>query len=428
MGASTLLPSLAEQDFAQAFARMRGGHPEGEREKAFARFSRAGLPTRKVESWHYTDLRGKLRQAPPLASAPTEADRVFAASLRDREAATNTLKLVLVDGFFAPDLSDDISAVAGLTVRALTAAQDSAALGEGVADALLDLNAVFAGDGVAIEIAAGARIEKPIEILSLCCATGAQSRFSRQWLTLGAGAQAALLETRAEGVGGFGDSALFLDLGDDARLDYACRCEGSAPVEVQSVVAILGARSHLRATALLADAPFLRRQFYVNCRGEGAEVHLAGAALLSQQNHADTTLQVVHDAPSCFSRETFKYVLADDAEGVFQGRIVAQPHAQKTDGKMLCRALVLSDKASMSVKPELEIFADDVACGHGASCAKLDASELFYMESRGIPHAEAQAILIEAFASEAFDILPDGLLRDVLQADLARILATGVFG
>lgn len=425
MGARTLTPSPAEQAFAQAFARFRG--PEGDREAAFARFSRAGLPTRKVESWHYSDLRAKLRQAPPLASAPDAADRAFAACVRDRESATKTFKLVLVDGFFAPDLSDDVAAVPGLTVRALSAAQVPASLGEGVADALLDLNAVFAGDGVAIDVAAGARLEKPIEILSLCGATGAQSRFSRNRLALGAGAQAALLETRAEGVGGFGDSALFLDLGEGARLDYACRCKSSAPVEVQSVVARLGAHSHLRATALLADAPFLRRQLYVDCRGEGAEVHLSGAALLNQQNHADTTLQVVHDAPACLSRETFKYVLADDAEGVFQGRIVAQPHAQKTDGKMLCRSLVLSDKASMSVKPELEIFADDVACGHGASCAKVDASELFYMESRGIPRPEAQAILIEAFAAEAFDTLPDGLLRDVLQADLARILASGAF-
>jgi Fe-S cluster assembly protein SufD len=426
MGAQTMMPNTAEQEFAQAFARLRGANPE--RERAFARFSRAGLPTRRVESWHYSDLRAKLRQAPPLAGAPSKLDRTFAVSLRDRASATNTLKLVLIDGFFAPDLSDDFSTIPGLTVRAFSAAQNPVELGEGVVDALLDLNAVFAGDGVAIEIAAGARPEKPIEILSLCGATGAQSRFSRNLLVLGAGAQATLLETRAEGVGGFGDSALFLDIGDDGRLDYACRCESSAPVEVQSVVTRLGARSHLRATALLADAPFLRRQVYVSCRSEGAEVHLSGAALLNQQNHADTTLQVLHDAPGCLSRETFKYVLADESEGVFQGRIVAQPHAQKTDGKMLCRSLVLSDKASMSVKPELEIFADDVACGHGASCAKLDASELFYMESRGIPQAEAQAILIEAFASEAFDILPDGLLRNVLQADLARILATGMFG
>ena len=136
---------------------------------------------------------------------------------------------------------------------------------------------------------------------------------------------------------------------------------------------------------------------------------------------------MTHDAPSCVSRETFKYVLADQANGVFQGRIVVPPHAQKTDGKMMCRGLLLSDDASMSVKPELEIFADDVACGHGAACAKLDAAQIFYMESRGVPKPQAQAILIEAFASETFDILHDDFLREILQADLARILATGVF-
>ena len=131
--------------------------------------------------------------------------------------------------------------------------------------------------------------------------------------------------------------------------------------------------------------------------------------------------------PSCLSRETFKYVLADQANGVFQGKIVVPPHAQKTDGKMLCRGLLLSDDAAMSAKPELEIFADDVACGHGAACAKLDANQLFYMELRGIPRAQAQAILIEAFAAEAFDDLADESLRDLLNADLARLLAEGAF-
>ncbi len=166
---------------------------------------------------------------------------------------------------------------------------------------------------------------------------------------------------------------------------------------------------------------------FVTCAGENAQVHLSGAALLKGRDHADTTLTVTHEARACLSRETYKYVLAEQANGVFQGKIVVPPQAQKTDGKMLCRGLLLSDDAAMSVKPELEIFADDVACGHGAACAKLDATQIFYMESRGIPKPQAQAILIEAFAAEAFDILQDETLRDMLNADLARLLATGAF-
>jgi Fe-S cluster assembly protein SufD len=120
-------------------------------------------------------------------------------------------------------------------------------------------------------------------------------------------------------------------------------------------------------------------------------------------------------------------VLADQANGVFQGKIVVPPHAQKTDGKMLCRGLLLSDDAAMSAKPELEIFADDVACGHGAAVTKLDQNQVFYMESRGIPREEARAILVEAFAAEAFDLLDDEELRDMLKADLVRLLARGDF-
>jgi len=158
----------------------------------------------------------------------------------------------------------------------------------------------------------------------------------------------------------------------------------------------------------------------VLCQGEYSEVLLAGAALLNQQNHADTTLAVKHEAAHCLSRETFKYVLDDEAEGVFQGKISVDAQAQKTDGKMLCRGLVLSDNASMSAKPELEIFADDVVCGHGASCAKLDAAQVFYMESRGLPQDEAEAMLIETF-----DVLQNEFLRDVLLADLSQLLQKG---
>ncbi len=278
-----------------------------------------------------------------------------------------------------------------------------------------------------IEIAAGTRLERPIEIVALCGVEGGHSRFSRNLVSLGDGAQASLIETRAESVGGFGDSALFLSLGKSAELDYACRSQNSAPVDVQNFIVSLGAEAKLRATTLIAGSPFLRRQLFVTCAGANAELHLSGASLLAGRENCDTTLVVTHEAPSCLSRETFKYVLAEEANGVFQGKIVVPSQAQKTDGKMMCRGLLLSDDAALSVKPELEIFADDVACGHGAACGKLDANQLFYMESRGVPRPEAQAILIEAFAAEAFDILRDESMRDLLNADLKALLQNGAF-
>ncbi len=436
MGAPILTPTQAEQDLFRSFALARESfstREAAERQKAFDRFASAGLPTRRVESWHYTDLRAKLRQAPPISPAPDEASKDSA-----RKALENfggdTLKLVLVDGFFVAEISDDFSKISGVKIRHVSSLSpdDSAAeilrgLAGPVEDPVLDLNAAFACDGVAVEIDAGARLEKPIEIVSLCGATAGQSRFSRNLVILGEGARATLIETRAEGGEGFGDSALFLSLGEKSELDYACRAERSAAVETQTFVARLASQAQLRAASLIAGASFLRRQLFVSCVGEKAEIHLAGAALLKGREHADVTLNVTHDAPACISRETYKYVLAEQANGVFQGKIVVPPHAQKTDGKMLCRGLLLSEDAAMSSKPELEIFADDVACGHGAACSKLDAAQLFYMESRGIPKEQAQAILVEAFAGEAFDILRDESLRDLLSADLKALLHGGVF-
>jgi Fe-S cluster assembly protein SufD len=417
-----LNPTPAEQDFLKTSAPESA---EPERREALERFARSGLPSRRVEAWHYTDLRAKLRSAPPYATRP---DAAAVNRARERLTPSRRLRIVTLDGFFIPELSDDFSSAPGIKLRAL-AADDPILnqLARGAGDALLDLNAGLAQGGVVVEIAAGARVEPALELIALDGADGARSRFGRALVLLGEGARASLLETRAEGGEGFGDSALFLSLSRGAELDYACRALEGGAVDVQSLVARLDAHAQLRAVSLLAGAPFLRRQFFVSCAGERAEVHLSGAVLLRGREHVDATLTLTHDAPGCVSRETFKYVLADQSEGVFQGKIVVPPHAQKTDGKMLCRGLLLSDDAAMSAKPELEIFADDVACGHGAACARLDANQLFYMESRGVPRPQAEAILVEAFAAEAFDILRDDSLRDLLKDDLARLLAGGAF-
>jgi len=406
----TALPQKAEDEFA----RFLPADATASAKLFFEQFARAGLPGRRVESWHYSDLRAKLRTIPPPARAPDEAALALA---RQKLQACDRLRIVTIDGFFAPELSDDFFG-AGLDISPAGEADFPG----GAADPLIDLNAAFARGGFVLDIAAGAQIERVIEIVALAGAETDRSRFGRSLIRLGAGARAQILETRDEGFAGFGDSALFVELDEDAQLDYACRCRETAGVEVQSLIVVLSARAKLRAVSLLAQTPFLRRQFFVSLAGEGADLKVSGAAILGRNDHADTTLVVRHQAPACVSRETFKYVLGDHANGVFQGKIVVPPHAQKTDGKMLCRGLLLSDDAAMSAKPELEIFADDVACGHGAAVTKLDASQLFYLETRGIPHIEAEKILIDAFAADVFDDLNSEILRGVLRDDLSEIL------
>jgi Fe-S cluster assembly protein SufD len=150
--------------------------------------------------------------------------------------------------------------------------------------------------------------------------------------------------------------------------------------------------------------------------GEGSKLDISGAYLARRAEHIDTTLVVDHAVPRCESRELFKGVLDDHGRGVFQGKIIVRPDAQKTDGKQMSQALMLSEDAEFDSKPELEIYADDVVCGHGTTSAELDADLLFYCRSRGIPEKEARALMIESFIGEAIEKVANEQLRDALAA------------
>jgi len=160
----------------------------------------------------------------------------------------------------------------------------------------------------------------------------------------------------------------------------------------------------------------------VTMNGEGSELNVNGVNLLKGTQHGDTTLVVDHAVPNCTSREIFRAVVDDRAHSVFQGRIIVRPHAQKTDGKMMTRALLLSDEAEADNKPELEIFADDVTCGHGATAGALDESLLFYLRARGLPEKEAQALLIQAFVGEAIEGIANDDLREAAMIAAQRWL------
>jgi Fe-S cluster assembly protein SufD len=149
--------------------------------------------------------------------------------------------------------------------------------------------------------------------------------------------------------------------------------------------------------------------------GPGATAHLNAAQILSGSQHADFSTVVSHVAPSCSSRQTVKNVLAGRSRGVFQGKIEVARHAQKTDGYQMNQALLLSPDAEVDSKPELEIFADDVKCSHGATVGELDAEQMFYLRSRGIPDAEAKSILVRAFLAEALDAVADETIRGLLE-------------
>jgi Fe-S cluster assembly protein SufD len=170
-------------------------------------------------------------------------------------------------------------------------------------------------------------------------------------------------------------------------------------------------------------AALTRQQFFVTQTGPDVVLNLRGATMLRGRQHCDSTMVVDHALPGGTSRETFKTVLDDEARGVFQGKIIVRPHAQKTDGKMASHSLLLSEDAEADNKPELEIFADDVQCGHGATSGDLDEDLLFYLKARGIPHKEAEALLIQAFLGEAIEGVAHEGLREALIAPVTAWLA-----
>src|SRR5213079_2017900 len=165
----------------------------------------------------------------------------------------------------------------------------------------------------------------------------------------------------------------------------------------------------------------VRNQLFLRFSGEGTVANIRGATLLKNRQHADTTLVVDHAAAGCQAREVFKSVLDDESRGIFQGKIIVQPGAQQTDAKMASHALLLSDAAEADNKPELEIFADDVQCGHGATAGDLDEDLLFYLKARGIPAKDAEALLIQAFVGEAVE---HAGLRDALMEHVVAWLKT----
>jgi Fe-S cluster assembly protein SufD len=179
--------------------------------------------------------------------------------------------------------------------------------------------------------------------------------------------------------------------------------EGDGALHIASLLANIGARASFNQLGFVAGGALIRNQLFVRLAGEGATVDIKGAALLAGKQHADTTLAIDHTAANCQSRETFKAVVDDTARAVFQGKITVSQGAQKTDAKMMCRALLLSDEAEADSKPELEIFADDVQCGHGTTTGAIDEELRFYLMARGIPEKDAEALLVQAFVGEVIE-------------------------
>ncbi|HEU5018212.1 MAG TPA: Fe-S cluster assembly protein SufD [Pseudolabrys sp.] len=414
----------AEQALARTYGATRDNLPGNGavaalRENAFEQFEARGLPHRRVEEWKYTDLRALLREANPLAAPPDAAAKARARNAGHALAGIDARRLVFVDGTFVPDLSD-VAPEPGLTIRSLAQAL---ATGDGLVaehlgktfvteDIAVALNTALMGDGAIIHVAKGVVLEKPIHLVFATGSEKPSAAFVRSLVVVEEGAQAVFIEDHDTGDAQV--NAVFeLVVGDRAAVDYIKLTRARA-LHVGSLLARIGAKATFNTFAYTADSTIVRNQNFVRFAGENTNAALRGVGLLRGKEHVDTTLLIEHAVGHCESREQFKTVLDGQSHGVFQGKIVVEPHAQKTDAKMMTRALLLTDEAEADNKPELEIFADDVVCGHGATTSAPDEALKFYLMARGIPEKEAEALLIQAFIGEAIETIGHEGIRAAL--------------
>jgi Fe-S cluster assembly protein SufD len=433
-----IINTAAETALAQAYAGARGRLPGDEaiaaqRQAAFDLFAREGLPHRRIEEWKYTDLRALMRDAKPLAGPPDAAAKARAKTAGALLGDVETRRLVFVDGAFVPELSDLAGLEGGLAVGSLAdalAGNDpivAAKLGKlaPAGDVAVALNTALMGDGAVIRIGANSTIERPIHLLFAASDKPAAS-FLRSLVVVERGARAMLIESH-EGPPGSDyqvNAALELFVGDGAHVDHVKIIgEGAEALHVSTLAAAIGAKARFNAFSFTTGGAVVRNQLFLKFDGEDTVAGIRGATLLKGRQHADTTLIANHIGRGCQSREVFKTVLDDEAHGVFQGRIIVRPHAQSTDAKMMTQALLLSERAEADNKPELEIFADDVQCGHGATAGALDKELKFYLMARGIPANEAEALLIRAFLGEAIDGIEHAGLREALMDSVGTWLA-----
>jgi len=426
------MKTAAELKLAEAFAAVRArlpgsGRVADQRAHAFERFEAAGLPHRRIEEWKYTDLRALMRDAKPLAAAPSADSRAGGRTAGKMFGGLDVRRIVFVDGSFVPEVSDLGGLEPGLAIapmsRALAEGDDlvAARLGDVIAtdDVAVALNTAFMGDGAVIRVGENARIDRPIHLVFVFASASAAALFPRSLVEVGAGASLTLLESY-EGPDGLDyqvNGALELVVGDDASVDHVKVIDdGGQALQVSSVMAQIGARAKLRDLTFTVGGAVVRNQLFARFAGEDARLDANSATLAKQRQHVDTTLLIDHAVPGGVSRELNKAVLDDESRGVFQGKIIVRPGAQKTDGKMMSKALLLSDEAEADNKPELEIFADDVQCGHGATAGALDRDLLFYVKARGVPQKAAEALLIAAFVGEALDVIEHDEIREALSA------------
>lgn len=436
MNELTVIRSAAEEailsrypDFAARQAAWGGPAIARLRQRAFDILKTNGLPTRRVEEWKYTDLRAFMRDFPPVADNPGRGAAEAAAAKPSVLDLPQSHRVMFVDGQdFSAGQAEGYGryrlSEGGTIPPAAMQALARERFYEG--NAAVALNAAFMGDVTVLHVPAGAKLDQPLHLVFRSTGAYAFASFARVLVVVEAGASATIVETHdgPDGVAYQANTLVEIDAADGAAIDHIRHSAGGgASLNLSTFGLHAGKSVRFSGFAMTSGAAMARHQIFATLAGEGSELTLRGVTLLRARQHADTTMVIDHAVGHCTGRELFKSVIDDEARSVFQGKIVVRPDAQKTDGKMAAHALLLSEAAEADAKPELEIFADDVVCGHGATAGALDDDLLFYLRARGIPQKEAEALMVQAFAGEAIETVGNETLRELLTADIVRWLS-----
>ena len=411
--AEALLSALALPEGEAAWAREA-------RARARTRLLDAGAPIKRDEYWKYTEP-AKLTAPVALVEADGEPpfdDTAF--------AGVTARRARFVQGRFRPDLSDDL-AQSGLAVEALSAVlgQDLSIAREvfGALEAdgqekvdrpLASLNTATATEGLVLQ--ATGPVETPVHIRQDQVGDGASPL--HHVVRVESGASLTLIES-----GVATNTLMEIDVQPGGTIHHIRLQRAPERPTATHLFTRLGENSVFKTFTLTSDGELTRNEIVTDLQGDEATSHIAGAVLGQGESHADNTVFVTHAGENCESRQVFKNVLADRARGIFQGKIFVRPGAQKTDGYQISQSILLSETAEFDAKPELEIYADDVACSHGSTTGAIDAEALFYLQSRGVPRKAAEAMLVAAFVDEAIMEIEDDAVADAMRGLVAEWMA-----
>jgi Fe-S cluster assembly protein SufD len=403
------------------------------RDKAAARFAAIGFPTTRDEEWRFTNVApiasAEFRPAAPVSVPVDTIDALPYGNL--------PFRITLVNGRFSAELSRLGNLPAGVRAGSLAAAVT--AHGDEVARryaqaadfesrGFVALNTALAADGAYLYIPDGTVFEQPVEILFVAAGDDSAREMiqTRTLIVAGAGAQARIVETYASLRNGtyFTNAVTEVYAGENTNIDhYKVQQEGLEAFHVATMQIVAGRSATVSSHSFSLGGKLVRNDANAVLGGEGAEVTLNGLYLADGDRLIDNHTEIDHAQPHCPSHEIYKGILGGKARAVFNGKIIVRQDAQKTDAKQTNRALLLSDDASINTKPQLEIFADDVKCTHGAAIGQLDDDAIFYLRARGLTYFEARDLLIHAFAGEIIDRVQIETIKNALEAELYAQLA-----